>query len=101
MPILSGPRSIISVSVKPAMRLAVGIAQIGGEQRKFRLAHALQENIGSEIIFMVAGREGIGRHQIGQHDRVLALVEAGEQGGRDHVAGMAIDDMAALGALGP
>ena len=56
--------------------LAIGAAQIGGQHRKARLAHALQINLRPEVEFMVAGREDVGRQLIEQRDHMGALVEA-------------------------
>ena len=82
------------------MGLPSAVAQIGGEEREAGFAHALQEHILAEVEFMVAGREDIGRRQVGERDGVFSLVEAGEQGRRDQVACVGVDHIAALGALG-
>jgi hypothetical protein len=100
MPTFTPPMSRISLSLKPSMGLSVGSAEVRGEERKFRLLHALHEDVGAEIELMVAGREDVRRRHVGERDRVLALVEAREQGRRDQVARMGIDHVAALGALG-
>ena len=79
---------------------AIGGAQIGGKQREGRLLHALHENSGAEIKLVITGSENVGRRHVGEGDGMFALVETRKQGWRDQVAGVGIDDVAALGALG-
>ena len=81
-------------------RLPAPVPQVGGEEREPGLAHPRTEHLLSEVEFMIAGGEDVRWCHVGQGDRVFALVEAGEQGGRDQVPGMGIDYIAALGALG-
>ena len=102
MPILTPPTSTILLSMNPSApacrRL---VAHVGGDERELRLAPSAPGRFRPEVEFMVAGHESIGRRQISQGMIVLrALVDAGEQRRREHVAGMDIDDIAALGALG-
>ena len=79
-------------------RGAVGIAQVGGVARKRRRAHALEKHRLAEIVFVVAGREDVGRDHVGQRHDAGALVEARHQGGRERVAAMGEDHAAAGGS---
>ncbi len=81
-------------------RLPVRRPQVGGKERKLGLAHALQEVRLAEIELVVAGRENVGRDQVGQRDDVGAVVDGRHQRRRERIAGMGEDDVAALGALG-
>ena len=81
-------------------RLAVGTAQVGRVERKRRLRHALEKRRLAEIEFVVARHEYVGMDHVGQFDDVGAAVDAGHQGGRDRVAAVRQDDMAALRPFG-
>ncbi len=81
-------------------RLAVRAAQVGGVERKRRLRHALEKCRLAEIEFVVARHENVGVDHIGQFDDVGAAVDAGHQRGRDRVAAVRQDDMAAFGPFG-
>ena len=85
-------------------RLAVGAAQVGGIERELGLGHASQEDRLAEIELVVAGRENVGRDQIGERDDVLAAVDARHQRGRERVAAHARRSrdrpLSGLGALG-
>ena len=78
-------------------RLAVRHAQVGGIERELRLLHPLEEYLLAEVELVVAWREDLGRDHVGERNDVLAAVEARHQRGRQRVAGMREDHVAALG----
>ena len=80
-------------------RLAIGIAQVRAEQRKFRFAHALEKYIFSKIEFMVAGHENVRLHEVRECDDMRATIKAGHDRGRQRVAAMRENHRIALGAL--
>ena len=75
--------------------------QIGGECGIFCQLRELEIIVLAEIEFMVARHEDIRRHDIQQLHRVLALIEAGHQRGREHVARMGIEQRDTLRPFGP
>ena len=81
-------------------RLPVHIAQIGRVELELSLRHALQEGSLAEVEFVIAGHEDIRRHQVAERDNMGAVVNPRHQRGRERVAAMRQDHMAALGALG-
>ena len=81
-------------------RSAIGAAQVGGVAREFGLCHALEEGRLAEIELVVARHEHVERDHVAERDDVGAAVDPRHQRGRDGVAAMGEDDVAALGALG-
>ena len=84
----------------PLERLAVRTAQIGREDRKSRLAHALGEGRGAEIEFVVARNEDIRRRDVQEFDDMRAAVEPRHQRGGQGVAGMGVEHRHAARPLG-
>ncbi len=86
-------RAVLEVGQRRAVRRA----QVRGVARKPGLAHALEEDRLAEIVFVVAGREDVGPHHVGQRHDARALVDARHQGGRERIAGMGEDRLGAGG----
>ena len=86
-------RAVLEVGQRRAVRRA----QVRGVARKPGLAHALEEDRLAEIVFVVAGREDVGPHHVGQRHDAGALVEARHQRGRERIAGMGEDRLGAGG----
>jgi hypothetical protein len=80
--------------------MAGGVAQIGGEQRKFRFAHALAKDRFAEIKLVIAGRKDVDANAIEKVDDMRALVDARGERGRQRVARMRDDDVLCFCALG-
>jgi hypothetical protein len=59
------PSSVtMSRSLKPGERPSVGLGHVGGEQRKLRLRHALEENRLAEIELVIARHENVRLDQL-------------------------------------
>ena len=81
-------------------RLAVRAFDVDRGPRIFRLLDAIEEDARPEIELVVARHSQVERHDIGELDRVSALIETGEQGGGDHVAVEQVEGVRIGGLLG-
>ena len=80
--------------------LAVGVDVVGAQNRELRFGETLLGDLGAEVVLVIADCHCGQVEAIEQFDHVRALIEAGQQGGRDGVAGKGNQDVAPGGPFG-